>query len=600
MKVSIRTVILCVLISVILFVSMGIVYTINDTFNAKLRTFVINDVETIVEKCKEDVSGSLFRIQETNDLLSVNERFIQILSTPSDDGIVNSSLTSELIEHINIRNNSIVGNSYGYSCYFFVNSSYPLSHALEEYNNKVLVPDSVHVYNDRGLEKEQWYLSLAESNRQMCIFEDDDIPKYVFLAQIIRNGMDLRAEPLGVSVVGIDFENILRKYGNIEDELSPNMMIVNAQNRVICTNDESVTSDIIRFSSEYVDVMEEPYDSMTSVTIGKEQYFACVYNLDFDMTLVAVIPREDIFITLQETTNEVYVLVVWFLIAALIIAALLAQNIAKPIVRLSGYIKNTDEDTNLEGKIKASRIREIDSLYDSFDSMTKRIRKLLVTARSLGEQKKETEFRMLQAQINPHYLYNALDSIAWMALRRGEEDIADLVSSLADSFRYNARTSEMIIDLKSEMEFINNYVELQKKFRKGSFSIEFDVDENLGKLRIPKFILQPLVENSIIHGLKRESISLDIKVSATVDNDMLKIKIKDNGMGFDSDMLNRYLEGKTDIFDTEKIGIINIHKRLKNKYGKESGLHYESNEFGGITAIVSLPINEGEKNSEIY
>lgn len=600
MKVSIRMVILSVLILSILFVSMGIVYTVNDTFNGKLKSFVINDVENVVERCKEEVTGSLLKIQGNNDLLSVNERLVQILHTSTDDAITNNLMTSELTEYINIRRNSLIGDIYGYSCYFFVNSALPLANSLEDYNNKTLVSDSVHVYNDKGLEKKEWYRNLVESNRQICIFEDDDVPQYVFLAQIVRNGIEFGNEILGVSVVGIDFENILRRYGNIEKEASPQIMIVNACSKVICTNDESVSTDVMDFAVDYIDNPELTTGTMMSVTINDTEYFACVYSLDFDMTLVSVIPQENVFITLRETTNQVYVLVVLFLIVALIIAVVLAGLISKPIIRFSDYIKEADENTTIEGVAKESRIREIDILYDAFGSMIKRIKRLLVIAQKLGEQKKETEFRMLQAQINPHYLYNALDSIAWMALRRGEEDIADLVSSLADSFRYNARTSEMIIDLKSEMQFINNYVELQTKFRKGSFSIEFDVDENLDKLRIPKFILQPLVENSIIHGLKRESISLDIKVSAIADNNMLKIKIKDNGMGFDADMLNRYLEGNTDIFDTEKIGIINIHKRLKNKYGKESGLHYESNEFGGITAIVSLPINEGEKNSEIY
>ncbi len=599
MKVSIRMAVLTVLVLSILVTSMLVMYTISDKFNDKLQALIINDIENVVQNCTEEINSSVFRAQEANDLLRVDEDFIKLLKSYSEDSIENVMLVSRLREYVNDVKSSISTGMYGYSSYFFVDLSQPITKLLEGYNNKRLISDFINVYSTDGLEKKLWYQELMASKQQMCIFEDEAIPQYVFLAQVIKNGVDTSGEVLGISLVGIDFQNILRNYGNIENKEFLQIMIVNNANEVICTNDESITDEVMEFASYYKS-NDSPADSMSSVTIDGKEYYACMYELDFDMTLVAAIPREDIFITVQETTREVYVIVLIVLVAVLIITVLLSGVIVSPIKKLSDFMQTQSETTELPDNMKDSHVREIDSLYKAYDSMIDRIRNLLVTAQNLGEQKKETEFRMLQAQINPHYLYNALDSIAWMALRKGEEDIADMASSLADSFRYNARTSEMIIDFKSEIEFIKNYVKLQEEFRKISFPLEVDIPEEVLKLKVPKFMLQPLVENAIIHGLKHDSNKLQLRISASIDDDLLHICTEDNGAGFDADSLNRYLDGDDTVFDTEKIGIINIHKRLKNKYGERAGLRYATNELGGLTAMITLPLEEGEKEIEIF
>jgi len=325
-----------------------------------------------------------------------------------------------------------------------------------------------------------------------------------------------------------------------------------------------------------------------------------MYDLGFDMSLVAVIPGDKVFITIEETMSDIYLIMLILLVVVLIITVLLSGVIVRPIKRLSNYMESSRTDGEEVPVFSDSKVIEIDTLYKSFTSMTQRIRKLISTAQVLGEQKKEAEFRMLQTQINPHYLYNALDSISWMALKKGEDEIADMTSALADSFRYSARTSEMIIDLKSEIEFIKNYIKLQEQFRKEIYNVSVEADEEVLKLKVPKFMLQPLVENSIIHGMRRKGEPLCIKISAHFKEDILQIKIEDNGAGFDAEKLNLYLNGEDGIFDTEKIGIVNIHKRLKNKYGKEAGLEYLATNGGGLTAVLTLPMKEGEKDSEIF
>jgi len=600
MKVSIRMAVLTVLIASILLVSMTVMYTVSNKFNDKLLTFVINDIESVVKNCQEEVTGAVINMQNENDLLSSNKEFVKLLHHHSTDVIENGLIISDIRNHISKLRTSITGDIYGSSALFFVDNSQPVSLYLESYSNKTVVPDATTVYNSKDIEKFLWYDEFKANESEITIFEDSEIPRYVFFAQYIKNYVDFNDEILGINVIGIDFENIIRDYGNIENKEFLEILIVNDEDRVVCTNDETISSEIIEFASDYKSHPELNSHSMTEVSVSGKEHYACMYDLGFDMTLVAVIPRDKVIINIQETMRDIYLFMIILLVAVLIITILLSGVIVSPIKKLSDFMETSDADKAPELKPEGSIVREIDSLYKSFNSMTRRIKRLVATAQTLGEQKKETEFRMLQAQINPHYLYNALDSISWMALKKGEDEIADMTSSLADTFRYNARTSEMIIDLGGEMEFIKNYIKLQENFRKIKIYTTITLDEATSRLKVPKFMIQPLVENSIIHGMRRDDETLTIRISAFSDDDVLEIRIEDDGNGADADKLNRYLDGDDKIFDTEKIGIINIHKRLRNKYGSNAGLRYSANQYGGLTAHIVLPKKEGEKESEIF
>ncbi len=598
-KISIRMAVLTVLILSIFFVSACVFYAVSDRFNEKLLDFVINDIENVVENCNEEVAESLIGMQDDNARLASDKEFIKLLKYDGDDVITASAVLLQIRRQLSSVRIPI-REDYISTGVFYVDSAHPASKFLEDGANKSMVAGNSALYNTNGLDKLTWYNELINSEKQICIFEEPTLPGYVCFAQLIKNYVNFNNEILGVNVVGIDFESILRNYGSIENKDFLNILIVNSKNNVICTNDETVSPQIIDFASEFRKSTNKKKLPMTSASIGNREYYVGMYDLGFDMSLVAVIPEDKVFITIEETMSDIYLIMLILLVVVLIITVLLSGVIVRPIKRLSNYMESSRTDGEEVPVFSDSKVIEIDTLYKSFTSMTQRIRKLISTAQVLGEQKKEAEFRMLQTQINPHYLYNALDSISWMALKKGEDEIADMTSALADSFRYSARTSEMIIDLKSEIEFIKNYIKLQEQFRKEIYNVSVEADEEVLKLKVPKFMLQPLVENSIIHGMRRKGEPLSIKISAHFKEDILQIKIEDNGAGFDAEKLNLYLNGEDGIFDTEKIGIVNIHKRLKNKYGKEAGLEYLATNGGGLTAVLTLPMKEGEKDSEIF
>ena len=598
MKVSIRLSVLAVLVSFVLFVSFLLIYSINDRFNDRLLALVVDDIENVVESCEEEISSSILRLQNANNLLSSNKDFINLLKATPEHNIDKIHNINKALEYAKEMKNISFIDAYENSCYLFINSAQPMESYLETRIN--YGPHSTCVASSKSVENEEWYKELLKSEHEMYFFELSDIPNCIFFAQIISNYLEPGSEILGVSLVTIDFESILRKHKSIDNKKFLEIMIVNESGNVICKSDEAIKADVAEFASEYSNNHNTGTESLASVQIGKMEYLACKYDFEFGMTLVAAVPADEGLITIEQISHEVFWIVAFILIIAMIIAIILSRIIVRPIERLATFMNKPDEKEELSQKVKESRVREINSLYKAFDAMTKRNKKLLEVAQHLGEQKKEAEFKMLQSQINPHYLYNALDSISWMALENGVRDIADAASALADNFRYNAKSSEMEITLENEIEFIKNYVKLQEKCRKCEFKFTVDMLEEFSEVKIQKFMIQPLVENAILHGLGRGNRKMSIKISVMSVDDELRIKIEDDGIGFDAEKLNRYINGDDTVFATEKIGIINIQKRLQKKYGKEAGLFYMSNEQGGLTVIITLPLNKGEKSDELF
>ncbi|MBQ4515379.1 MAG: histidine kinase [Clostridia bacterium] len=599
MKVSIRLSVLAVLVSFVLFVSFLLIYSINDRFNDRLLSMVMDDIENVVEGCEEEITNSIMKVQNANDALSFDREFIELIKSEPEGIIESVNCINKLVEYAGDIKPEASSIDFNNSCILFIDSSQPMAKNLQPYIAETFERYTGVVTNE-GLEKFEWYNELLKNESQMYFFEHSDAPNCVFLAQIIYNRLGYSGEVLGVSLVAINFEGILRNHRHIDNKSFLETVIVNNKGEVICTGNEAISNELIGFASTHYRNNTLPATAMTSVQIDGEEYFACKHELDFDMTLVAAIPRDEACITIEEISHRIFWTVALILILALIIAVVLSGIVAKPIRQLSDFLETTDESSDLEYEKKTSRIYELDSLYNAFNDMLLRIKHLLKVSQHLGEQKKEAEFKMLQSQINPHYLYNALDAMAWMALRKGDEDIADMAEALADSFRYSAKSSEMMIEIQNELLFIENYVKLQEKCHKRILGLEIYIEEGLETEKIQKFMIQPLVENAIIHGLSRENKALGIVISVRREDEFIKIYIEDNGKGYDAEMLNRYISGDKTVFETEKIGIMNIHKRLQIKYGEQAGLYYKSNEWGGLTAVIVIPLNKGEKSDEIF
>ena len=215
-----------------------------------------------------------------------------------------------------------------------------------------------------------------------------------------------------------------------------------------------------------------------------------------------------------------------------------------------------------------------------------------------------TEQRMsmlyLKSQINPHFLYNTLDSIRIRAQLSGDKEVADLLMRLVDFFRLSVKTNKQMVSLDEELELLEAYLELMCS-RYPQLRVEYDIDPDLSETLVPNFILQPIVENSLLHGLKNKGYQGLVKVSAVkVNETQFEIQVYDTGSGFAEGekerveaMLRNYARTPAKL-EGNSIGVLNVQKRMKLLCGRDCGLGYTENETGGLTAHLLLPITEGD------
>lgn len=244
---------------------------------------------------------------------------------------------------------------------------------------------------------------------------------------------------------------------------------------------------------------------------------------------------------------------------------------------------------------------EIDMLIHSYNSVIRRLQESMQRSVELQLNEQRMEFRMLQAQINPHFLYNTFNLISSIAGMNGVDSICRITNCISDMFRYSIQDS-LIVQLRDELKEVNNYVTIQVIRFKDKIYADFDIEEETLDVLIPVFLLQPLVENAIIHGLEPKQGRGYIGIAAYMVDGEIELCVKDNGVGITPtklEELSRSLEGEqVEVISTtghSSIGIKNVDQRIKAYYGKEYGVQVESDINVGTTVTVKIPKNITKK-----
>ena len=272
----------------------------------------------------------------------------------------------------------------------------------------------------------------------------------------------------------------------------------------------------------------------------------------------------------------------------------ITERITSPIAKLSkrvGDIKNGDFEE--KQPVEADAI-EIQTLSDGFEEMVGQLNNLIQENKQAERRKRHAELELLQAQINPHFLYNTLDTIIWLIEADKKQDSINMVSALSDFFRFCLSRGKDIITLEEEQKHILSYLSIQKIRYQDRMDYEVNIPDSLYPYSIPKLTLQPLVENSIYHGIKLQREKGSIKVEAIDMGDKIELTVKDNGAGMTEERLK---EMRKVIINGEKVGfgLRTVHERMQLLYGEEYGLSISSTEGVGTTITAVIPKIEETK-----
>ncbi len=282
------------------------------------------------------------------------------------------------------------------------------------------------------------------------------------------------------------------------------------------------------------------------------------------------------------------------LVFAVVAAWLISRSIYLPIKRLHD-VTTTIAERDLEGLVTGGNADEITELGRSFNIMVGKVQELLAFKLQEQENLRKYEFKILQAQINPHFLYNTLDTIIWKAEGNQKEQVVQLVRALSTFFRVSLSRGQEWISVADEIEHVKSYLAIQSMRYRDILDYEIDVDEALLDQSMLKFVLQPLVENALYHGIKNKRGGGTITVRGqALDDDTILFEIEDDGIGIETarlTMLQRELAKMTDIRPISEagFGIRNVNSRLKLYYGNEYGLSLESSHATGTHMRARLP-----------
>jgi len=486
---------------------------------------------------------------------------------------------------------TVVGEESSYAFFYFIDPKYGICSILPSYSEKYIVsrlPDNkvmICTENEKTLSECFGQKDLIREKQGIWISAEGKNLYYIKqMADTVYQGTNFISYDIGTLVLKIDmswFEARLR-----ESLLGQDIWfaIENRENELIYSN------NIEKYSKYVPDAVNA--DSMFAET-GDVRYLVLRTGVGIGGTMTVVVEKPRIQIS--EIMNLILPTSFWVAAMALCLGWIVTKSVTGPVVRLAEHMKAAKNKESTEWLVQTvddeSSIAEVAILYESYNNMIEHIGRLVEEIYSHIETQKETERQLLVAQINPHFVYNTLDSICCIAMLRKEDDIVEGLSSLASVLRYNLRQNEQLVHLGRELEIIGNYTVIQKLCYGDRFDCVFNKpDSDLGKCLVPKMLIQPLVENSIRHGSSSEEECLLVWISCIRIDKELYITVTDSGKRADTELMNRYLEGKAELLRTDSgIGIRNVNDRIHMIYGEKYGLHFEKTQEGFTKAIINIP-----------
>ena len=289
----------------------------------------------------------------------------------------------------------------------------------------------------------------------------------------------------------------------------------------------------------------------------------------------------------------VFLMCICVLVAlVLYVSFAMASTITRPISKLQRLMKEAEEG-NLSVRFNSRYNDEIGQLGNSFNHMVARIDALILQVYQEQQSKRDAELRTLQEQIKPHFLYNTLDTISWMARDYNAQDIVKLVDALTSMFRIGLSRGQDFITMKNELTQVTNYLYIQKIRYKDKLNYEIHEDQSIASCMVPKLILQPLVENAIYHGIKLKRGGGTIWVSTSHDEDGdMQLTVRDNGAGITPEHLaelRKQLDSPLPFENKKSFGLFYIEERIRLCYGPGYGLHLDGGPDLGMTITINLP-----------
>lgn len=371
------------------------------------------------------------------------------------------------------------------------------------------------------------------------------------------------------------------------------------KNANIISSDGSTTDEIILDASLIDKLTQVDSTYLTTTFLGKE---SALFTHRIDLTdwyFAKAVPVSYINADINQQKGYNFIIFIAIMVILSIISSLISSSILKPIKTFARHIKEVKKG-NINLKIEITRNDEFSIIEENFNEMLDRIQRLLDEIIENNQRIKKSEFRALQAQINPHFFYNALDLAYWNIIIGDYDKSKDVILWLGKFFRYGLNGGKTLTTLANEIEHVSNYLNISKTRFDGNIEFTIIMDPEIGKYKCVKLILQPLVENSIIHGIRPKVDGGFIFINVILEDDNILLEVYDNGVGIDKNLIDKLLNGEFVSIEENNINgglaLRNIKERLDLYYGSRYKLKImsEKNKYTIIQISIPKILNESE------
>nr|WP_242838570.1 sensor histidine kinase [Clostridium saccharoperbutylacetonicum] len=566
---------------VILIVTMMITILGNLSYRNSINFSQNENTNQIIKQINYNIESYVNNTENIMNYMSTDPRILKFLS---DNKLKNDNLEDEAYKSI----------------YSFVKFNPKIAGIMVVNNNGGYISDVMNKVSRQSLINEEWYLKAYNEPDKIHLFTKptgrniDNIFRYsadeVF--SVSKAVVDSSSKKInGVILIDVKLDVIKDIIENSKPGTAGFIYIMDSNKEIVYT---PVNNVVYRIKNEWIDKIN---NEIIIKNINGENYQLTKIKSEYTgWETIGVFPESESLRVIEDIKYYSAIVAVLALIIAQILVIIFTRSIVNPIKKLKKLMKKAQEG-DLTVTFNAKYNDEIGELGGSFNTMVKEISNLINLVQVEEKKKRIAEMNVLQAQIKPHFMYNTLDTIRWMAEEHNEEDIIEIIEAFTNLLRISLSKGKEIISVNEELSHIKSYLTIQKIRYEDKLDYEIQVDDNMLEYKLIKLILQPLVENAIYHGIKEKRGSGRILIKGEIKENTLIFAISDNGKGMEEELLNKInymLRNGNEKKNEIGYGIFNVNERIKIIYGDEYGLQYESIYGEGTTVLLKHPIIDGE------
>lgn len=427
--------------------------------------------------------------------------------------------------------------------------------------------------------------------------------KYFVIGANVYSTSDFtRKDKIGTILITFNMKSIFGFGQNQKNEELPEMLIYDRKNQLAYS---SVTSKDIETSYKtYFDKNGTGIDDV--ITQNTESYYIKTGRFEsLNGKIVFLIPKAELMKGMDKIRIQTFIIFLVILIFMIILSLIVTNNIVIPIKQFMDYLKKVGHGDlrMMKQPINLNGAAEIIVMSEEFNKMMEEINdlshRLVKTSTRLYESelaKRQAELEFMYSQINPHFLFNTLETIKGCAVDEDANKTFQMINSLGTMFRYCVRSGN-VVSIREEVNVINSYMLLQKNRFGAKLNFICNINEELNAAAIPKMILQPLIENAVIHGIEDKG-AITVWLEGSIINNIICINISDDGSGISPTQRNELIKNMNDITKTKHIGISNVNKRIKYIYGDEYGIEIKAADGQGFSVCIRFPYEKMQPHDQ--